>query len=331
MLDPACGSMHFGLYAFDLFEAIYKEAWDKHPELLTELRGTVKSREDFLKLIPEMIIRFNIHGIDIDRRAVQIAGLSLWLRAHKSYADLGIPAEERPRIKKGCVVCAEPMPGEKEFLAQSMADVKPKVLGELAARVWDEMKLAGDAGSLLRIERTWESFVHNGRSRPLDFEVTDANDAEAWERMEERLLKSLESFAEATTSEGAYQRKLFVDDAAAGIAFLDTLRRRYDVVLMNPPFGESAVRAKDYIKENYPRTKQDLYAAFVESFLQRLEDGGMLGAITSRTGFFLSTFQTWREEILLKEARPVVVADLGYGVLDAMVETAAYCLEKVGK
>ena len=54
-----------------------------------------------------------------------------------------------------------------------------------------------------------------------------------------------------------------------------------------------------------------------------------LGAITSRTGFFLSSFQEWREEILLKEAPPVVFADLGYGVLDsAMVEVAAYCLEK---
>ena len=52
----------------------------------------------------------------------------------------------------------------------------------------------------------------------------------------------------------------------------------------------------------------------------------MLGAITSRTGFFLSSFQKWREEILLEDAPPVVFADLGYGVLDgAMVEVAAYC------
>jgi hypothetical protein len=55
----------------------------------------------------------------------------------------------------------------------------------------------------------------------------------------------------------------------------------------------------------------------------------MLGAITSRTGFFLSSFQRWREEILLNDAPPVVFADLGFGVLDsAMVEVAAYCLEK---
>lgn len=79
----------------------------------------------------------------------------------------------------------------------------------------------------------------------------------------------------------------------------------------------------------YPRTKNDVYAAFVERGIELLVPGGMLGAITSRTGFFLSSFQKWREEILLKEAPPVVFADLGAGVLDsAMVETAAYCLRK---
>jgi hypothetical protein len=58
----------------------------------------------------------------------------------------------------------------------------------------------------------------------------------------------------------------------------------------------------------------------------------MLGAITSRTGFFLSSFQKWREDVLLREARPIVFVDLGYGVLDtAMVETAAYCVEAVGR
>jgi hypothetical protein len=68
----------------------------------------------------------------------------------------------------------------------------------------------------------------------------------------------------------------------------------------------------------------------VERGLQLLRRGGRLGAITSRTGFFLTSYRRWREEILLGEARPLIVADLGQGVLDAMVETAAYTLEKIG-
>jgi len=85
----------------------------------------------------------------------------------------------------------------------------------------------------------------------------------------------------------------------------------------------------DYLLETaYLRTKNDVYAAFVERGIELLHARGRLGAITSRTGFFLSSFQKWREDVLLRNAPPVVFADLGYGVLDsAMVETAAYCLE----
>jgi hypothetical protein len=102
----------------------------------------------------------------------------------------------------------------------------------------------------------------------------------------------------------------------------------FDVVLMNPPFGDPSVVAKQEFDDRYPRTKNDLYAAFVERGVQLMHKRGMLGAITSRAGFFLSSFRAWREDILLKEAPPVVFADLGYGVLDsAMVEVAAYCLQ----
>jgi hypothetical protein len=55
----------------------------------------------------------------------------------------------------------------------------------------------------------------------------------------------------------------------------------------------------------------------------------MLGAITSRTVFFLTSYQKWREGVVLGEARPTVMADLGYGVMDAaMVEAAADVLQK---
>lgn len=102
-------------------------------------------------------------------------------------------------------------------------------------------------------------------------------------------------------------------------------------MLMNPPFGAPSQRSKSYITKVYPRTKNDLYAAFVERGVHCLHQGGLLGAITSRTGFFLKSFQKWREDILLAEAQPTVVADLGGGVLDtAMVEVAAYVVRSAG-
>ena len=124
------------------------------------------------------------------------------------------------------------------------------------------------------------------------------------------------------------RRRLFAGDAAQGIALIELARTKFDVVLMNPPFGACGMGAKKEFEKAYPRTKNDLYAAFVERGVELLHKRGMLGAITSRTGFFLSSFQKWREEVLLKEAPPVVFADLGYRVLDAaLVEVAAYSLE----
>jgi hypothetical protein len=77
-------------------------------------------------------------------------------------------------------------------------------------------------------------------------------------------------------------------------------------------------------------TKNDVLTAFIERAIGTSVPRGRIGAITSRTPFFLSSYERWREEIVLKKAPPVVFADLGAGVLDgAAVETAAYSLELI--
>jgi 23S rRNA G2069 N7-methylase RlmK/C1962 C5-methylase RlmI len=159
-------------------------------------------------------------------------------------------------------------------------------------------------------------------------DLSGITDESVFQDAEGAILEALRRFAESAGGADA-RRRLFAGDAAQGISLIDLLRTRFDVVLMNPPFGAPSLAAKKEFEKAYPRTKNDIYAAFVERGIQLLDQGGLLGAITSRTGFFLSSFQKWREEILLKEAPPVVFADLGYGVMDAaMVEAAAYCLQK---
>ena len=56
--------------------------------------------------------------------------------------------------------------------------------------------------------------------------------------MEERIYDALRDYAEQAENGGGFQRRLFADDAARGFAFIDVCRKRYDVALMNPPFGE---------------------------------------------------------------------------------------------
>jgi hypothetical protein len=369
MLDPACGSMHFGLYSFDLFEVIYDEAWEiaycsddalKSSETFVPFVAFLAQYPDkaaFLREVPRLIVECNIHGIDIDPRCAQIAGLSLWLRAQRSWQQQRLQPAERPQVLRSNIVCAEPMPGEETFLnefidVQLSGTPEKTLLGHLVRRVFDAMKFAGEAGSLLKIEeeiagvvgeakRKWLAGpkLEQGRlfadeivppaQKELRLDVTGITDDTFWKKAEERIYAALQGYAELA-DDGGYQRRLFAEDAARGFAFIELCRRRYDVVLMNPPFGAASNPSRSYIECAYPQTKNDVYAAFVERWSSRLQQRGMLGAITSRTGFFLSSFQKWREEILLTRLRPIVIADLGQGVLDtAMVETAAYCLESL--
>ncbi len=158
MLDPACGSMHFGLYAFDLYERIYLEAWHLEKKLGPDaferegkqqaLQNTYTSIEDFKTQIPKLIIEHNIHGVDIDPRATQIAGLSLWQRAQRAWHQQGIKPQQRPVIVKSNIVCAEPMPGDKALLKEFTSQLNPPVLGQLLEVIFDKMQLAGEAGYL---------------------------------------------------------------------------------------------------------------------------------------------------------------------------------------
>ncbi len=351
VLDPACGSGHFLLYCFDLLLTIYGEAYDDR-DLGPALRLDYPEREEFQQAVPRLILEHNLHGIDIDLRAAQIAAFALWLRAQRVYAEMGLKVRQRPRIDHAHIVCAEPMPGEYDLLGEFVRDLKPAVLGNLVRDVWEKMKLAGEAGSLLKIEQEIRESVRKARETlsslppaiqltlfgpeqplqlPLRLDPRDLQDEAFWAEAEGRVVEALRGYARRAGYGQQVSRRLFADDAIQGMAFVDLLQRPFDVVLMNPPFGAASVGSKEYIKNAYPRTKNDLYAAFVERGLELLRPGGYLGAITSRTGFFLTTFRKWREEILLKEAQLISLADLGYGVLDtAMVETAAYVLRKAG-
>lgn len=353
VLDPACGSGHFLLYAFELLLTIYEEAWhDERGGVTSQVSGR-PLREDYPDLaglqraLPALIVQHNLHGVDIDPRCAQIAALALWLRAQRAFKDFGLRANERTPITRTHVVVAEPMPGDVTMVDVFAAGLEPPLLRDLFKKMVGEMRLAGDLGTLLRVDdgiateltRAREQFVKQRETpgflpemEPLrhqgELDLSGIDDAQFFHEAEARIVDALRRFAESAAGRAGVRRRLFAGDAAQGIALIDFVRTRFDVVLMNPPFGAGSLAAKKEFEKSYPRTKNDLYAAFVERGIQLLHKRGMLGAITSRTGFFLSSFQKWREEILLKNAPPVVFADLGYGVLDsALVEVSAYCLE----
>ena len=355
LLDPACGSMHFGLYAFDLFETIYAEYWDLSEEFTTEDRdeerfttedtectekeirensvssvfSVVKTdyctREAYLRDVPRLIIEHNIYGVDIDPRAAQIASLALWLRAQRAWHDAGVKAKDRPLIGPGHVLAAIAPPAESE-LRQQFAARLDRQDAELFEKTLHLLKGLPELGVLLQAERELPDLIRQvyvGTGTGLFAE----QERENWQRAEARLREALTDFALAARS--TYQGRLFAQDALQGLRLIDLCREAFDVVVMNPPFGALSAGVKDQLGRAYPRSKNDLLAIFVERGLELLRPGGRIGAITSRTCFFLSSFQKWREQVVLGIARPEVMADLGHGVMDdAMVEAAAYCLVK---
>jgi len=355
MLDPACGSMHFGLYAFDLFERIYEEAWEieaqrgadgfARTEELKPLHESYTDKDAFLRDVPRLIIERNIHGIDIDSRAVQIAGLSLWLRAQRSWQVQNVKALDRPQIQRSNIVCAEPMPGEADMLEEFTEQLQPKVLGQLVKIIFEKMKLAGEAGSLLKIEEEIKDAVSTAHEAYQKYLLEQQKDSEYlpgmapkreatlfdfaglpeeddfWNSIELRVIDALRNYAEQAES-GAFQRRLFAKDAAQGFAFIDICRKRYDVVLMNPPFGSPTHEVSSYINRAYKDHNHDIINNFIERAISISADSRSCGVILSRTILLNERVTDFRKETLLKLNSISYLVDLGGGVLDAAVDTA---------
>jgi hypothetical protein len=166
LLDPACGSMHFGLYAFDLFLDIYREAWaweqTNGPGCLgIDIGGThglkplcmtYADEAEFLRDVPRLVIERNIYGIDIDPRAAQIASLALWLRAQRAWHEAGVKAQDRPLVGAGHVVAAVAPPAEVELRKGFMEN-----LDHLDAVLFDKtlffLKGLPELGVLLQLEK----------------------------------------------------------------------------------------------------------------------------------------------------------------------------------
>lgn len=339
LLDPACGSMHFGLYSFDLFLEIYRESWvweqqqgpgslDVSTQPDTDFKPLSHTYEDeaaYLLDVPRLIIEHNIYGVDIDPRAAQIATLALWLRAQRAWHDADFKAQQRPIIGQGHVIAAIAPPAERE-LRQQFAEQLATKDAELFEKTLQLLNNLPELGVLLQVEQELPKLikrVYGGSG----YGLFAKQEQETWQQAEKRLRQALGAFSDQVSS--SYQSHLFALDALEGLRLIDLTSEVFDVVVMNPPFGALSGSTKALLGRAYPSSKNDLMAIMVERGLQLLSAGGRLGAITSRTCFFLSSFQKWRENVVLGFARPEVMADLGHGVMDdAMVEAAAYVLEK---
>ena len=319
VLDPACGSGHFLLYAFDLLLAIYEEAYADPESPKSEATGRTlaedyPSLDALRKAVPGLVLAHNLHGVDIDPRCAQIAQLALWMRAQKAYRDFGIGRAERAQIRRSNIVVAEPLVADEQIAKEFVAKLGDAELGRVFTSLVESLSLAGDMGLLLRVEQLVARQSRRGQTGDL------------FAPPEERIRAALDRFVREEASATITRRRLFADDAAHGIALLRIAEKRFDAVLMNPPFGEFIPSLFARLAELYPDSKRDLGIAFIERGMTLLAQGGQLGALVSRKPFFVDTQREWRAKF--PGARSFAAfADLGHRVLDnALVEVAAVAI-----
>lgn len=348
-LDPTCGSMHFGLYLYEVMEYIYMDAWDHQPSLLQEFRE-VHTRESFHREVPRLILENNIYGCEIDPRALQIAALSLWLRAQKSYSQMGLDAAERPLITRSNLVLAEAMPGNKGLL-RGLMDELDKPMQRLLTTIWDKMKFVGEAGLLFKMEKeinddieylrkNWSKVNQNRNTALFDTDerraqVMAANEVrrelrhhkdEFFEQITERLQAALQDLSSRLSEEEGYENALFSEDATRGFAFIELCQKRFDCIVMNPPFGEGSEHTSKYLNDNYPAWSKNLVCAFFDRMQEMLDYQGKLGAIFDRTVMQRALYESFRKRNLCGFI--TACADTGWGVLDANVETSTLVIDK---
>ena len=351
ILDPACGSGHFLLYSFDLLLVIYEETWladgaaAKSKGSGHSLREDYPDLADLRRAAPRLILENNLYGVDIDPRCAQIAALALWLRAQRAWKDLGVSAADRPRIQRTHVVVAEPMPGDSVLVDEFAARLDPPILRNLFKKMVAESHLAGELGTLLRAEdgialelnRAREQFLKQRKitgflpgMEPAELQgspdlfgiVEDAFFHEA----EGRIVDALRTFAETANGSASVRRRLFARDSAQGIAFIDTVKTQFDVVLMNPPFGEASKSTEKLLSPAYPAWNRNILCAFIARASELLKDRGVIGSVVDRTIANKSTYEEFRRTHLLAQPVLLLAADLGWEVLDANVEVAALVL-----
>jgi len=332
VLDPACGSGHFLLGAFDLL----LEMWRKERPDLPEWR------------IPALILEHNLYGVDIDLRACQIAAIALWLKARTTFERLkGNDPNAKFEPKRINIVCADirfvDSNRKTQFLQQFAHD---PVLLSIVKQTLQACENAFEIGSLLRISQPFEQLFRQRIKRADELKrkqeqlrlfvlrdeqisLGDVPIPVPKELTVAEIVDRIKEFVRKASEAQDMGSLLFGMDAEYAVQLVDILTEKYDVVLMNPPYGAMPPRCKQYARQHYPRTHNDYYSAFIEQAVNLCKEGGYVGALTGRTFLFLKSFQKLREEILRSDALPEIVWDLGFNVLDeATARYAAFTLRK---
>lgn len=303
LLDPACGTMHFGLVAFDLFAEMYQEEIDRTGDPGWPNLPSVQNSND----VPAAIIEHNLFGIDIDLRAVQLSALALLLKARALNPNAHITDHN--------LACASVAPLDGSHLAVFLetSHFEHSIYIRLIQGIWDRLKNMPQLGSLVRLESDVNSLVESEKTKTLAEQIiphlpgfaseqfeTEAERIEFWENIAKRIIHAFGEFATRNVAQGQDEH-YFTGEATKGLRVLRLMLRHYDVVAANPPYMSNrnmSVAMNEYLKWAYPNAKGDLYAAFIERCVELTSSNGRTAMITQQSFMSISSYELMRKQLL---------------------------------
>lgn len=317
LIDPACGSGHFLLYAFDVFKFIYEEAINNN---------WVEKDYNDVQEISRYIIQNNIYGLDIDKRAIQLTNLGLFLKMKRINKDLQFSTSNIAPIDTILLNSKE-----KNRLKEDLGNLDE--INEFIDDIWGSLINSLELGSILRLDTVITNFISHRLKNtfieslePFLEPNSKLKSRDFWKRFREKLIEQVKKISQLQNkSKEDYIKSEF----RKSLEFLDILVQRFDLVVMNPPYGYGTNYVHQYMKSRYPNSNSNILCAFIENWFNKLTDFGILATLVDNTFLVKSTYEDFRKKVLLEEKRLFLGADLGWGVLDgAQVATIGLCIRK---
>lgn len=267
VIDPCMGSGHILCYLFDVLMQIYLDNGYSR-------REAVRS-----------ILENNLFGLDIDKRAAQIAYFSVMMKAREYDSSFF----DRSKVTQPKVYDIQESNdinrNQLKFFGNGLSDFERNEARLQLEGLLDTLTDAKEYGSILNMgSYNWDLLRSCADVAGEDAQV------------------SMESVGLEKT---VAKLKPLIDIGEA-------LGQKYDVVVTNPPYmGSSGMNARlsAYVKKNYPDSKSDLFAVFIERCAQMDKRGGYQAMITQHAWMFLSSFEKLRAKLQLIDT--VNMAHLG--------------------
>ena len=317
MIDPSTGSGNYLLYGFDMYYDLYIDQMENY--------GAHYDEAD----IPKLIIEHNLHGVDLDDRAIQLAQLGLYIKAKRKKRTV--------KIEHFNVVSSDfflPHYDEVQSIFEDHANLDSKQK-EIIRDIWNDLHQAYKFGSLIRLEEKLSFHLHGLKQQfdRLQLRIFDENTLANYEQFRDNFFTNLQkAVAQNTAKQGQTFLNTKTQDA---ITFLQLLTQKYDVAVANPPYTDGAdfgPELKKFVEANYKQPykfNSNLYAVFIKRCFELTTENGKIALIHPLTFMYIKTFEDVRRFILEKTHISVFV-DYGNSNLfgAVLVDPAFYVLEK---